>query len=1846
MLRLWYQIERQLTTVLRSALGVSAEDDPKEQQHEFVTPQDGDMPTNVDPQEPQNKIVIPQIGDGTAGVEQDGFVTPEVTTEVTSDKITDEIVVQIDAAKDVQHPPAIAAGGSNSNSDDGGIAGEIAQNGLNRSGTPKIPDTNYHKTLNLIVQLVKENQRQIRNLTIKQNQIKVEKTKPLIKSVKTFPPGNDIMNIENFTTGNSKNESKQDDSTGNSKNIADDSSLTHKMVDVLKMAVSNKDNLRRDYKLNAKTRFELFNEFFVSELRTLDLLYVVDKTVSPPPNLSQAMIEKHKVKVRDILINRIDPCYHSQIVQIQDPFEMYTQLKTYKHNEVNVTSLLIRKQLYSLTYNPSKETAIQFLNRFDELVRNYENIVGVDPLTETEKRDAIFGALTVNVPEVKTANFLSKQSTGKELGCEALKNFIMQEEASKKQATVNSLNGKDTTVASASYVKPASNDRCYICGDSGHMKNDCMNEGLIKCYECQKFTTHVANDCPQRLARLKASRGSFRGGSRGRGRGNNKYKYYKNNNNCSVSLHENNKRLFKNTNKRGGFGGHNQYTNKYKRKAYDDENGRQFNNQKKSNKQKHSNNNTNNNIPQANFAESSGEQSGMYNENKSMNGVSLSCEKQSQIASNDQSNDSMYVSFIVDTGATEHLINNKNIFETFEKGGLSTIKCANNDSKADLLAEGKGIVRLHKNELDKQSFELKNVIYSESLSENLLSIRHFAEAGFEIYLNNERVIIVNPKTGETFVTGVYCKPYWIIEFPVDKSKSLDPTAFDTTISSFESNKDNQNNPTTEVENKKDDELQKVSEGKINDGNSLMKETDEKLEEIIKELGKLSNPVPSKFDSTIVDRKITNVDELPEVDLTEEETPFDKNYSSFASSNKAMLWHVRMGHASLEYLRRLQKIWINNKKLQDVDFNDSIKDCEICALSKFKKLPFKNIRSRATRPLQVIHSDVMGKISPPTYPKGYQYIVVFVDDYSRLAQAYPMKTKDETGHCLENFIKSARNLLGKNEKICFLQTDQGSEYTGGYTTEVMKREGIEHKLACPDTPQHNGVSERFNQTIQNKVRSLMFDSRLPLNMWDLALSAAVYTYNRTPHKSNDFQTPLSLFAPNFSYDVNQIKRFGCMGYWKITRKPESKFSARAIRGVLVGYTISGYILLNPETGKLFQSRDLRFNEKLVYGDKFRKDSIQYWPLPTETIKINDWFTNFGKDTDESMDTRNLEGEKEQKKRGRPRKRLVETEGEIEGQFEKKTKVSREPYYTRSKIADSSFQTMTNLTNVTTNFEFPQIHEESEKVLESSSTDEILHGFFAHMNNDPLNFKQAVESENCNDWLSAIDDEINSMIKNKVWTEVERPKPDSEGRKPNIVDSKWVFKRKKQNDGTIKYKARLVSRGFKDKNTYDLKETYAPVSRLTLVRAVLAIINFYDLHAVQLDVKTAFLNGVIEKEVYMEIPQGVAASNERRRKYVYKLLKSLYGLRISPKQWNEIFTKVVKSLGFINDSNDPCLFILKEGNVRVILLIYVDDMLLASNDIEKLNEIKQKLMNKFEMTDLGEPNTFLGMNIKRNRETRTMSISQADYTYKILEKFGFNDVYPKGTPMITRQASNKERKEREEKESEKETTVTIKAPYREMVGSLLYLAGSTRPDISYAVNVLSRHQINPTENEYKMIQRVFEYLKGTITMGLLYLGRRQDMLAYSDSSFADCKESKSTCGYIIQLFGDTVAWRTMKQNYVALSTCEAEYIAMSEACREVVSINRSISRPLEKSFFPVVIKCDNMAAMVSANSNGNNKLRHMTEIRQDYIKECIDENRIITEWVSSKDQLADIMTKPLPFETHVKLRNKIMNNFYTE
>uniref|UniRef100_A0A6V7M123 Integrase catalytic domain-containing protein n=1 Tax=Bracon brevicornis TaxID=1563983 RepID=A0A6V7M123_9HYME len=913
------------------------------------------------------------------------------------------------------------------------------------------------------------------------------------------------------------------------------------------------------------------------------------------------------------------------------------------------------------------------------------------------------------------------------------------------------------------------------------------------------------------------------------------------------------------------------------------------------------------------------------------------------------------------------------------------------------------------------------------------------------------------------------------------------------------------------------------------------------------------------------RKILN---LNEVISQSEREKLEKVQESLRSSedtkklSEGMLWHIRLGHTSLEYLKQLQR---TEEKLEKVKFGKEISECEICILSKMENIPFKEKRTRAPRAIHTIHTDTMGPIKPTSFPGESKFIIVFVDDYTRYARAYCVKQKNEAGKCLEKFITHTRNLLGKQEKVCFIRADNGTEFTGGEFSEIMEKEGISRDFAPPYTSELNGTAERFNKTIQKKIRALMLDSGIPSTMWITATEAAVHIYNRTPHKSNEFKTPLSKLCSEKKSHLESLKRFGSVAYVKIPIA-ENKFSERALKTILVGYTPTGSLLWHPQTNRFINSRHVKCNEKLSY--KNLVEQSEKTEIPEIPERIGEEMTEGNNESQkpeatELIKPRENSVEKEQVEPSVKRRKLPSRKA--------KTDPKRDPDYVYRVLRDKSDE------------------------MSSQNEDEIITARLAKMNGDPTSYKGAMESPEKENWKRAIQEELQSMQENEVWEITERPIPNHRKIKPNIIDSKWVFKKKIDEKGQEKFKARLVIRGFKDKNTYELRETYAPVSRMAVIRASLAIINKFDLDAVQLDVKTAFLNGILEDEVFMEIPEGANTSASERTK-VCRLKKTLYGLKISPKKWNQRFTEEVSKLGLERDIHDPCLFTWRKGNTMAFLVLYVDDIILASNCPLKKQEITAQLCGVFKMRDLGEPKMFLGMEIFRDRVNKILKIKQTEYTEKILRRFNMYESKPQSTPMITRQAKNRENDRSEETEREHPSN----APYREAIGSLLYLAGATRPDISYAVNYLSRKQRTHTENDWEEVKRLFRYLKGTPDLGLIFRAEGNKLEAFTDASFRDWEDSTSTSGYVIKLYGDTIAWRSHKQSYVTLSTCQAEYLAMSESCQEMISLDKAIRDITGETSYPVDLWCDNMSAGKCTQMDGAHKLKSfddsVTEIQR--------------------------------------------------
>ncbi|KAL5566704.1 hypothetical protein UlMin_029868 [Ulmus minor] len=381
-------------------------------------------------------------------------------------------------------------------------------------------------------------------------------------------------------------------------------------------------------------------------------------------------------------------------------------------------------------------------------------------------------------------------------------------------------------------------------------------------------------------------------------------------------------------------------------------------------------------------------------------------------------------------------------------------------------------------------------------------------------------------------------------------------------------------------------------------------------------------------------------------------------------------------------------------------------------------------------------------------------------------------------------------------------------------------------------------------------------------------------------------------------------------------------------------------------------------------------------------------------------------------------------------------------------------------------------------------------------EPVSFQEAAQEKR---WRDAMDEEIRAIEKNDTWELTSLPK----GHK--AIGVKWVYKTKRNAKGEIeRHKARLVAKGYSQK----------------------AGIDYDEIH--QMDVKSAFLNGVLEEEVYIQQPSGYEVKSHKDK--VLKLKKALYGLKQAPRAWNNRIDKYFLENNFTKCPYEHALYVkVKDGDILIVCL-YVDDLIFTGSNPRMFDDFKKVMTREFEMTDIGLMAYYLGIEVKQKEEG--IFISQESYAREILKKFKMNDCKPISTPVECGVKLSKH----DEGESVDPTF------FKSLVGSLRYLT-CTRPDILYAVGLVSRYMENPTTTHFKTAKRILRYIKGTIDFGLLYsFSNDYKLVGYSDSDCGgDIDDRKSTSGFVF-FMGDTAfTWMSKKQPIVTLSSCEAEYVA---------------------------------------------------------------------------------------------------------
>ncbi|PKU67898.1 Retrovirus-related Pol polyprotein from transposon TNT 1-94 [Dendrobium catenatum] len=895
---------------------------------------------------------------------------------------------------------------------------------------------------------------------------------------------------------------------------------------------------------------------------------------------------------------------------------------------------------------------------------------------------------------------------------------------------------------------------------------------------------------------------------------------------------------------------------------------------------------------------------------------------------------------------------------------------------------------------------------------------------------------------------------------------------------------------------------------------------------------------------------------------------------------ATQWHQRLGHPAISTQRLLSTV-LPTSTLSNTSFH-----CSACVRAKSHRLSFILSSPKTTKCLQLIHSDIWGP-SPVVSLNGYKYYLLFVDDYTRFSWVYPLRTKSEKFKIFVKFKSMAENQFQSSIKC--LRTDGGGEYINHSFKKFLTHYGIVHQVTCPYTPQQNGVAERKHRHLLDTLRALLFQSSLPHVFWPEALLTAAHTINRLPSPNTKHKSPYELLHLQ-KPDYTHFRVFGCLCYPWIPPSLHHKFMPHAAPCIFLGYAepTKGYKCFNLTTGRIHLSRHVKFFEFVF---PYQKSAT---PINSETPSIN-----------------------------LPPSLLIPTQ-----LTSPLTKINTAPINIQPapsslpvpSPAQSSASTSIPLQSP--QLPSPQPVQTKHSMVTRFQTGHLhpkkifdLHT--AIIPTQPTSYSQAVKYE---PWRWAMSSEFDALQTQGTWTLVP-PSPEY-----NVLDCKWLYRTKFNPYGSVaRYKARLVAQGFNQEFGLYYFDTFSPVAKFPTIRILFDIAVNNSWPILQLDVSNAFLNGILQETVYMKQPQGFI--DAQLPTYVCCLKKALYGLKQAPRKWFDTFTKFLSEFGFKKSLADPSLFIYTKDTSRLYLLIYVDDILLTGNDSSITSILVHHMQRKFKLSNLAPVSNFLGIQVQKHLSG--LHLSQTAYAMSLLERSGMQNCKPVQSLLPTKLPS-----------------VTATSPlysnpeqYRRLVGALQYLT-ITRPDISFAVNLLCQQMHQPYDIHFQLLKRVLRYIRGTLSLGLPITSSSLKLHAYSDSDWAtDPATRRSISGHCAFLGSTLISWCVKKQTTVARSSTEAEYRSLALATAEVLWLRQLLRDFSITTTQPTELYCDNSSALALAqNPVFHSRTKHI-DIDFHFIRDCIAQGKLTVHHLASEDKPVDLFTKALSIGRFQALRSKL-------
>ena len=821
-----------------------------------------------------------------------------------------------------------------------------------------------------------------------------------------------------------------------------------------------------------------------------------------------------------------------------------------------------------------------------------------------------------------------------------------------------------------------------------------------------------------------------------------------------------------------------------------------------------------------------------------------------------------------------------------------------------------------------------------------------------------------------------------------------------------------------------------------------------------------NPIPKSRTPAIqsfVESQTTTALSLPPLSNTQYSTSdLLLSVSPTKDDELASLWHQRLGHLNFAAIRSI----LGSK----TPLATSI--CETCVKTKHRRRFIKKPVPRATRPFETIHSDLCGPFRSLSY-SGARYFILYIDDYTRFCWVYFLHTKEanEVTGRFQEFHERIRKIFPQWEISRFRCDNGKGEYNNTFFRGILSATGIQFQPSPPYSQHKNGVSERMIQTILCKARAMLLDACLPAALWAETVNTAVYLHSLSPSRSIGNKSPHEMLYGT-KPSLGHLRRFGCVAYKRIPKaqQKDSKFGDRSKTCIMLGYTATTTIwrLWDTDMKTTIRASDVVFDESCLASTLVPTEDVfgSLLPEKPEVIEVaecedtdDEERVEPGEQIPETPVDRVVNPVVEPRLRNEPLSAHKETVPPVRKAQSRPPQQKTHKEYIKAPAALGTVEPRRS----------GRLRARATAALTSTLPSMVV-------GDDPLTYNEAIRYPH---WQEAMREEFESLKRHGTWR-YERATDKIAAAGKSVIGCKWVYRTKTLPDGSLKTKARLVIKGY-EQVVYG--ETFAPVARLTSLRMLTALAAKNGYHADHMDVIGAFLNPGIDEPEYMHLPEGIewldsAAVEENggdNSLVVCRLLKALYGLKQAPLLWYKEIDAYLKLIGFVHSSFDPKLY---TSSFEVFLLLYVDDILLVSRLPSEIQRVKGLLPEKYKMTDLGRASCFLSIQIDQG--LHSITLSQSRFIQKILRRFQMENCNPVQTPL---EPGPQPQDEDDPMSAEDQKT------YQSLVGSLMYLAIATRPDLGFTIAYLSKYNSNATYRQLQTAKRTLRYLKATIDMGLV-------------------------------------------------------------------------------------------------------------------------------------------------------------------